>query len=182
MGRWWWPSGPEHRAAADAATMTSRTPPARLLPDPAQHELLAETLARVNRAANAARTRALGLGVIASGSERDLRAVVREELERLKLPPALTAPVAERIRATGGRTRFGTYQSVVLPPSAVRWPAADRVTLPTVAGRRTIPVYVDPRRGDLRPPLAGRPVLLVYQNDEFTLRAADEPRPVEDGG
>jgi len=50
----------------------------RLLPDPDQHDLLAATLERVNKASNLARTRALEQGVSARGP---LRAVVKEELE-----------------------------------------------------------------------------------------------------
>lgn len=159
--------------------MPTRTPPARLLPTAEQHDLLAQTLERINRASNAARARiAPGGGPAPGGSE--LRAIVREQLDRLRLPAALAGPVAERLRAAGGRARFGTYQSVTLPPSQVRWPGPDRVSLPTVAGRRTIRVYVDVRRGDLRPPLEGRPVSLVFRNNEFSLHAADEADPDED--
>jgi hypothetical protein len=57
----------------------------------------------------------------------------------------------------------------VLPPAAVKWPASDRVTLPTSAGKRTVRVYVDPSKGGLRPPLEGRPAALVYRNGEFDL-------------
>ena len=50
----------------------------------------------------------------------------------------------------------------------------------TASGRRTIAVRVDRSRGDLRPPLAGRPVMLVYRNGEFELLAADVIRYQED--
>ena len=159
--------------------MPTRTPPARLLPTPPRHDLLTQTLERINRASNAARVR-VGAGRGTAPGRAELRAIAREELERLHLPSALAGPVADRLVATGGRARFGTYQSVTLPPSLVRWPGPDRVSLPTVAGRRTIRVYVDVRRGDLRPPLEGRPVNLVFRNNEFSLHAADEPDPHDD--
>ena len=50
----------------------------------------------------------------------------------------------------------------------------------TSAGRRTIAVRVDKSRGDLRPPLSGRPVMLVFRNGEFELLAADVSRDPED--
>jgi hypothetical protein len=50
----------------------------------------------------------------------------------------------------------------------------------TASGRRTISVRVDRSRGDLRPPLAGRPAALVYRNGEFELWATDVERKSED--
>ena len=50
----------------------------------------------------------------------------------------------------------------------------------TASGRRTIAVRVDKGRGDLRPPLAGRPTALVYRNGEFELWATDVERNTED--
>ena len=47
-------------------------------------------------------------------------------------------------------------------------------------GRRTIAVRVDKSRGDLRPPLAGRPVMLLLRNGEFELWAADIERDPDD--
>jgi hypothetical protein len=67
--------------------------------------------------------------------------------------------------------KFSAYQALTFPPSLAKWPGTDRVTLVTSAGRRTIPVYVDPTRGDLRAPLAGRAVSLVTRNGEFELVA-----------
>src|SRR6476646_8096914 len=49
----------------------------RLLPDPDQHDLLAATLERVNKASNLARTRALEQHVTGKAA---LRTVVKEEL------------------------------------------------------------------------------------------------------
>jgi hypothetical protein len=138
----------------------------RLLPDPEQHDLLAATLERVNKASNLARTRALEQSVSGRAA---LRVVVKEELDRFKLPPAFVAPSVERVEASLTRQKFGTYQSLVLPPAAVKWPASDRVTLPTAAGKRTVRVYVDPAKGGLRPPLEGHPAALVYRNGEFDL-------------
>jgi hypothetical protein len=50
----------------------------------------------------------------------------------------------------------------------------------TAAGRRTISVRVDMSRGDLRPPLAGRPAMLTFRNGEFELLAADVDRSPDD--
>lgn len=146
-------------------------PPVRLLPDADQHELLGQTLERVNRACNAARTRLLERGVHdPSGVARgELRSVVKEELDRFKLPSPFVTPSVERVAAALRRQRFSTYQSLTLPAGAFKWGGADRVTLPTWAGRRTVRVYVDPLRGGLRPPLEGRSATLVYRNGEFEL-------------
>jgi hypothetical protein len=143
----------------------------RLLPDPDQHDLLAATLERVNKASNLARTRALEQGVTGRGA---LRTVVKEELDRFKLPATFVAPAVQRVEASLTRQKFGAYQSLVLPPAAVKWPASDRVTLPTAAGKRTVRVYMDPARGGLRPPLEGRPAALVYRNGEFELVEAGD--------
>lgn len=143
----------------------------RLLPDPDQHDLLAATLERVNKACNLARTRALEQGVTGRGA---LRTVVKEELDRFKLPAAFVAPALQRVEASLTRQKFGAYQSLVFPPASVKWPAADRVTLPTSAGKRTVRVYMDPARGGLRPPLEGRPAALVYRNGEFELVEAGD--------
>jgi hypothetical protein len=69
--------------------------------------------------------------------------------------------------------KFSAFQALALPASLAKWPATDRVTLATAAGRRTIHVYVDPSRGDLRAPLDGHDVSLVLRNGEFEL-VADE--------
>lgn len=146
----------------------------RLLPDPEQHDLLAATLERVNKASNQARTRVLEQSVAGRAARR---AVVKEELDRFKLPAAFVAPALDRVEASLTRQKFGTYQSFVLPPAAVKWPASDRVTLPTAAGKRTVRVYVDPSKGGLRPPLEGKPAALVFRNGEFDLvdaRPSDE--------
>jgi hypothetical protein len=143
----------------------------RLLPDPDQHDLLAATLERVNKASNLARTRALEHRVSGRGA---LRTVVKEELDRFKLPPAFVSPAVQRVEASLTRQKFGTYQSLVLPPAAVKWPASDRVTLPTAAGKRTVRVYMDPARGGLRPPLEGRAAALVFRNGEFELVEAGD--------
>lgn len=147
----------------------------RLLPDADQFEILRSTLQRVNRVCNVARTAALERGVSAGA---DLRAVVRDAADRFKLPAALVTPARERVREAltgpaGKRQKFGEYQSLTLPAGAVKWPATDRVALPTGAGKRTVRVYVDPSKGGLRPPLEGRPVSLVFRNGEFELVAAD---------
>jgi hypothetical protein len=143
----------------------------RLLPDPDQHDLLVATLERVNKASNLARTRALEAHVSGRGP---LRTMVKEELDRFKLPAAFVAPTVDRVSSSLTRQKFGAFQSLVLPPAAVKWPAADRVTLPTSAGKRTVRVYVDPARGGLRPALEGRPAALVFRNGEFELVEAGD--------
>lgn len=153
----------------------ARVDQVQLLPDPDQHKLLTATLERVNRASNAARATALARKVFEGAQLREL---VKEEIERAKLPEQLVRPVTERVEAAlrrraGKQPKFSTYQSLTLPASAYTWKTSDRVTMLTAAGRRTIAVRVDPSRGDLRPPLAGRPATLVFRNGEFELRAAD---------
>jgi hypothetical protein len=154
-----------------------------LLPDAEQHKLLMATLERVNRVSNAARAAALQRSAFKGAP---LREIVKEELARGKLPEGFSKPIAERVeqslqRRAGKQQKFSTYQSLTLPPSAFKWNTSDRVTMLTAAGRRTISVRVDMSRGDLRPPLAGRPVMLVFRNGEFELLAADIDRnPVDD--
>jgi hypothetical protein len=156
---------------------------AQLLPDADQRKLLAATLERVNRASNSARAAALQRNAVAGA---ELREVVKAEAERAKLPDGFITPMVQRLEASlrrraGKQAKFSTYQSLTLPPSAFKWaPAADRVTMLTATGRRTIPVRVDPSRGDLRPPLSGRPTTLVFRNNEFELLAADVERHTED--
>jgi hypothetical protein len=150
----------------------------QLLPDPEQHKLLAATLERVNRASNAARAAALQRNTFEGAA---LRAVVKEALEHAKLPDGFSRPVTDRVelslrRRAGKQPKFSTYQSLTLPPSALKWGGSDRVTMLTAGGRRTISVRVDRSRGDLRPPLSGRPASLVFRNGEFELHAADVPR------
>jgi len=154
-----------------------------LLPDAEQHKLLMATLERVNRASNAARAAALQKSTFGGAP---LREIVKEELTRGKLPDGFTKPITDRVeqslqRRAGKQQKFSTYQSLTLPPSAFKWNTSDRVTMLTAAGRRTISVRVDMSRGDLRPPLAGRPAMLTFRNGEFELLAADVDRnPVDD--
>jgi len=154
-----------------------------LLPDAEQHKLLTATLERVNRVSNAARAAALQRSAFGGAP---LREIVKEELTRGKLPDGFAKPITERVeqslqRRAGKQQKFSTYQSLTLPPSAFKWNTSDRVTMLTAAGRRTISVRVDMSRGDLRPPLAGRPAMLTFRNGEFELLAADFDRnPVDD--
>jgi hypothetical protein len=153
-----------------------------LLPDPEQHKLLSATLERVNRASNAARAAALQANAFTGAS---LREIVKAEIERAKLPDGFVRPVTERVerslqRRAGKQQKFSTFQSLTLPPSALKWNTSDRVTMLTASGRRTIAVRVDKSRGDLRPPLSGRPTMLVFRNGEFELLAADVSRDPED--
>jgi len=154
-----------------------------LLPDFEQHKLLGATLERVNRASNAARAAGLQANAFEGAA---LREIVKAEVERAKLPDGFVRPITDRVetllrRRTGKQQKFSNFQSLAMPASAYKWaPAADRVTMLTAAGRRTIAVRVDRGRGDLRPPLAGRPVALVYRNGEFELWATDVERNAED--
>ena len=138
----------------------------RLLPDPDVHDLLTRTLERVNKACNGARTRVLEGRVT---GKAELKAIVKEELDRFKLPATLSTAASDRVSLSLTKQKFGTYQSLVFPPASVKWPASDRVNLPTASGKRTIRVYVDPSRGSLRPPLDGKPTALVFRNGEFEL-------------
>jgi hypothetical protein len=148
----------------------------QILPDPGQHELLVATLERVNRVSNAARAAALTRP--AGGGGVELRDIVSDEIEKAKLPGGFHAPIVERVQAALDRRlkKFSTYQSVTLPASAFKWSSDGRVALPTAKGRRTIRVRIDMTRGGLRPPLEGRPTMLVYSNGEFALWAADVDR------
>ena len=154
----------------------------QLLPDPEQHTLLSATLERVNRASNAARAAALQAQAFEGVR---LREIVRAEVEKGKLPEGYVRPILDRVAASlqrraGKQPKFSTYQSLTLPASAFKWAASDRVTMLTAAGRRTIAVRVDKSRGDLRPPLSGRPASLVFRNGEFELLAADVERHRDD--
>lgn len=152
-----------------------------LLPDADQHKLLTATLERVNRTSNSARAAALQKNV-SSGAE--LREIVKGEVDKAKLPDVLVRPVADRVeealRRRGNKQKFSQYQALAMPASAFKWGGSDRVTMLTASGRRTISVRVDRSRGDLRPPLAGRPAALVYRNGEFELWATDVERKSED--
>jgi hypothetical protein len=149
-----------------------------LLPDPDQHKLLGATLQRVNRASNAARAAALQRNAFSGGA---LREIVKDEVERAKLPDGFVRPITDRVesslrRRAGKQPKFSPYQSLTMPASAFRWGGSDRVTMLTAGGRRTISVRVDRSRGDLRPPLSGRPASIVFRNGEFELHAADVVR------
>jgi hypothetical protein len=153
-----------------------------LLPDAEQHKLLSATLERVNRASNAARAAGLQANAF---SGAPLRELVKDEIDRAKLPDGFVTPVMERVerslqRRAGKQQKFSTFQALTMPPSAFKWNTSDRVTMLTASGRRTIKVRVDMSRGDLRPPLAGRPVMLLFRNGEFELWAADVVRDQED--
>jgi hypothetical protein len=154
-----------------------------LLPDPEQHQLLRATLERVNRASNQARAVALQRNAFEGAP---LREVVKEEIEKAKLPDTFVRPVFDRVatslkRRAGKQPKFSNFQMLAMPASAYKFAAAgDRVTMNTAAGRRTIAVRVDRSRGDLRPPLAGRPTALVFRNGEFELWATDVERKNDD--
>jgi hypothetical protein len=154
-----------------------------LLPDADQHKVLAATLERVNRTSNAARAAALQASAFTGTPLRD---IVKTEVDKAKLPDGFVRVIADRVgeslkRRAGKQPKFSNFQSLAMPASAYKWSAAaDRVTMLTASGRRTIAVRVDRSRGDLRPPLAGRPTALVYRNGEFELWATDVERNADD--
>jgi hypothetical protein len=154
-----------------------------LLPDPEQHKLLGATLERVNRASNAARAAGLQRNAFEGTA---LREIVKGEVEKAKLPEGFVGPITDRVelslkRRSGKQPKFSNFQALAFRPAALKWaPAADRVTMLTASGRRTIAVRVDKSRGDLRPPLSGRPTALVYRNGEFELWATDVDRSEDD--
>jgi hypothetical protein len=153
-----------------------------LLPDADQHKLLVATLERANRTSNAARAAALQRNVFEGTA---LREIVKAEVERAKLPESLVRPISDRVeeslrRRAGKQQRFSQFQALAMPASAFKWGGSDRVTMLTASGRRSISVRVDRSRGDLRPPLTGRPAALVYRNGEFELWATDVERKSED--
>jgi len=153
-----------------------------LLPDADQHKLLVATLERANRTSNAARAAALQRNVFEGSA---LREIVKAEVELAKLPESLVRPISDRVeeslrRRAGKQQRFSQFQALAMPASAFKWGGSDRVTMLTASGRRSISVRVDRSRGDLRPPLTGRPAALVYRNGEFELWATDVERKSED--
>src|SRR2546429_644638 len=100
-----------------------------LLPDADQHKLLSATLERVNRASNAARAAALQANAFGGAGLRD---IVKAEIERAKLPEGFVRPVTDRVerslqRRAGKQQKFSTFQSLTLPPSALKWNTSDRV-------------------------------------------------------
>jgi hypothetical protein len=153
----------------------------RVLPDDTAHELLTNTLERVNRVSNLARADALNRQVFA-GTE--LRDVVKEHVEKGKLPDGFITPITQRVqssleRRAGKQPKFSTFQSLTLPAGAYKW-GEGKVTMLTARGKRTIGVRVDLSQGGLRHPLEGRPVSIVFRNGEFDLCAADVERPSDD--
>jgi hypothetical protein len=153
-----------------------------VLPDPETNQLLVTTLERVNKASNQARAAALQANVLGG---RDLRELVKGVVDAAKLPEALVTPITDRVelslhKRSGKQPRFSTYQSLTFPAGALKWSSDGKVAMPTAKGRRTIRVRVDTSRGGLRPPLEGRPAMLVYRNGEFQLWAADVDRSGDD--
>src|SRR4051794_25468792 len=141
-----------------------------LLPDAEQHKLLTATLERVNRASNAAR--AAGLQAQAF-SGAPLREIVNDEIERAKLPDGFVTPAMERVerslqrRAGKQQQKFSPSRDPAMPRAPFKWNTPEGVTLLAGWARRAIKVRADMSRGDLPPPLAGRPVMLLLRNGEF---------------
>ena len=111
---------------------------------------------------------------------------MKDEVERAKLPDGFVRPIADRVQASlkrraGKQQKFSKYQSLAMPASAFKWaPAADRVTMLTASGRRTIAVRVDRAAATCARRSSGRPTALVYRNGEFELWATDVERNTED--
>lgn len=153
----------------------------RVLPDDTSHELLSNTLERVNRVSNLVRAEALQRNAFAGN---DLREIVKVQVEKGKLPDGFVTPIAQRVQASlerraGKQPKFSTFQSLTLPASAYKW-GEGKVTMLTARGKRTIGVRVDLARGGLRHPLEGRPVSIVFRNGDFDLCAADVDRTPDD--
>jgi hypothetical protein len=153
----------------------------RVLPDDTSQELLSNTLERVNRVSNHARADALQRNAF-SGTE--LREIVKEHVDKGKLPEAFVTPVTQRVQASlerraGKQPKFSSFQSLTLPPGAYKW-GEGKVTMLTARGKRTIGVRVDLTQGGLRHPLEGRPVSIVFRNGDFDLCAADVERNTDD--
>jgi len=153
-----------------------------ILPDPTTYELLRATLERANKVSNLARAEALRRNVFAG---RELRELVKDVVEKNKLPEAFVTPITDRVeisleRRAGKQPKFSTYQSLTLPAGAFKWSSDGKVALPTAKGRRTIAVRVDTARGGLRPPLEGRPAMIVFRNGQFDLLAADVDRSLDE--
>ncbi len=150
----------------------------QILPDPDTHQLLTSTLERVNRASNLARATAMQRDAFFG---KELREVVKEVAEQQKLPDPFITPITERVAASltrraGKQPKFSSLQSLTFPAGAFKWSSDGKVAMPTAKGKRTIRVRVDTSRGGLRPPLEGRPAMLVLRNSEFYLSAADIER------
>ena len=110
-----------------------------LLPDETQHKLLGATLERVNRASNAARAAAMNANAFEGTALRD---VVRDEVERAKLPDGFVRPIADRVEASlrrraGKQPKFSNFQMFEMPASGFKWKPG--VTMLTASGRRTTP-------------------------------------------
>ena len=157
----------------------------QILPDPDTHQILTATLERVNRASNLARATAMQRAAFAG---KELREVVKEVAEQQKLPDPFITPITERVAASlarraGKQQKFSAFQSLTFPAGAFKWSSDGKVAMPTAKGKRTIRVRVDTARGGLRPPLEGRPAMLILRNAEFYLSAADierAPAPSDD--
>jgi hypothetical protein len=153
-----------------------------VLHDPETHQLLATTLERVNKASNQARAVALEAKVF---SGRELRELVKGVVDAAKLPDSLVTAITDRVelslaRRSGKQPKFSNYQALTFPAGAFKWSSDGKVAMPTAKGRRTIRIRIDTSRGGLRPPLEGRPAMLVFRNGEFHLWAADVDRSEED--
>jgi hypothetical protein len=154
-----------------------------LLADSDQEKVLSATLERVNRTSNAARAAALQANAFEGTA---LREIVKVEVDKAKLPDGLVRPISDRVelslkRRAGKQPKFSNFQMLAMPASAFKWsPAGDRVTMLTASGRRTIAARTDRSRGDLRPPLQGRPAALVFRNGEFEIWATDVDRAADE--
>ena len=94
-----------------------------LLPDPEQHKLLVATLERVNRASNAAR--AAGARSATCSRAPALRDIVKEEVERAKLPDGFVRPITRPGRSVaatpgGQAAEVLDFQSLTLPAVGVQ--------------------------------------------------------------
>ncbi len=149
----------------------------------AQGELLDETLRRVNLASDAAAKDAFAKGVRQGKPLDEFREACTAAAAQFSLASPFPTVILERVReqmqvTPNAPPRFRKNQGIPFAPAHLKWTAADKVSLPTWKGRRTITMHYDPRRGavPLRSPLEGRPVLLIERNGVFTLEATDVDR------
>lgn len=148
-----------------------------------QGELLDETLRRVNLASDAAAKDAFARGVRAGKPLEDLREACSAAAAQFSLASPFPTVILERVREQmqanpAAPPRFRKNQGIPFVAAHLKWTAADKVSLPTWKGRRSITMHYDARRGavPLRSPLEGRPVLLIERNGVFTLEATDVDR------
>ncbi|MGB2756280.1 MAG: hypothetical protein WBD02_01285 [Acidimicrobiia bacterium] len=149
----------------------------------AQAELLDETLRRVNLACDTAAKDAFARGVRGGAPADVLREACSIAAQQFQLASPYPTVIFERVRdqmkvSPSAPPRFRKNQAIPLAGSHLKWTAADKVSMPTWKGRRTITIHYDQRKGavPLRSPLEHRPIVLVERTGVFYLEATDVDR------